>query len=103
MTLSNTTAFQKVGSRPYERPFPGCERHPLFSDTYYECFLRQATQTQYHPAGTVKMGPKSDRSAVVDHELRQVGENERNQYTEKTKRKKYRLILRVFQLYNFYN
>jgi choline dehydrogenase-like flavoprotein len=59
-----------VGSRPYERPFPGCEAHALFSDEYIECFVRQTTQTIYHPVGTAKMGPEDDPTAVVDPELR---------------------------------
>ncbi|CAG0922072.1 unnamed protein product [Notodromas monacha] len=73
LKMSNTTAFQRVGSRPYEKPFPGCEAHVLFSDNYIECFLRQATQTIYHPVGTAKMGPRTDPTAVVDPELRVYG------------------------------
>ncbi|KAK6636425.1 hypothetical protein RUM43_010086 [Polyplax serrata] len=70
MAISNTTAFQKYGSRPHTIPLPGCGKYALFSDAYWECSLRHFTFTIYHPAGTCKMGPRSDPSAVVDDRLR---------------------------------
>jgi choline dehydrogenase-like flavoprotein len=36
-------------------------------------FARQKADSIYHAAGTCRMGPASDRSAVVDHELRVYG------------------------------
>ena len=35
-----------------------------------EAFLRDHSDTEYHPSGTCKMGPQSDPMAVVDAELR---------------------------------
>jgi choline dehydrogenase-like flavoprotein len=35
-----------------------------------ECYLRDHSDTEYHPCGTCKMGPDSDPSAVVDARLR---------------------------------
>jgi choline dehydrogenase-like flavoprotein len=35
-----------------------------------EAFLRDHSDTEYHPSGTCKMGPHSDPMAVVDAELR---------------------------------
>ena len=40
------------------------------SDTYWECLIRHLTQTVFHPTGTCKMGPASDKGAVVDPQLR---------------------------------
>ncbi|XP_026740797.1 glucose dehydrogenase [FAD, quinone]-like [Trichoplusia ni] len=70
MALSNTTAFQRYGSRPHNIPMPGCQHHVLFSDEYWECSLKHFTFTIYHPTGTCKMGPKQDIDAVVDPRLR---------------------------------
>jgi choline dehydrogenase-like flavoprotein len=33
-------------------------------------YVRQTAKTVFHPVGTAKMGPDSDRMAVVDGELR---------------------------------
>ncbi|KAL0266696.1 UNVERIFIED_CONTAM: hypothetical protein PYX00_009169 [Menopon gallinae] len=70
MAISNTSAFQKYGSRPHTIPLPGCGGYTLFSDEYWECSLRQFTFTIYHPTSTCKMGPASDPGAVVDSRLR---------------------------------
>ena len=40
------------------------------SDADLASFVRRAADTIYHPAGTCKMGPSSDRMAVVDAALR---------------------------------
>ena len=70
LALSQTEAFQRFDSTFYDRPFPGCEHLPLWTDPYWECFARQYATTVYHPVGTCKMGNSSDPSAVVDPRLR---------------------------------
>lgn len=39
------------------------------TDLYYECYIRHMSTTLYHPVGTAKMGPDTDRFAVVDSRL----------------------------------
>lgn len=39
------------------------------TDSYYDCYVRHMTTTLYHPVGTAKMGPDTDRFAVVDSRL----------------------------------
>jgi choline dehydrogenase len=39
-------------------------------DRAAEAFVREHTDTEYHPVGTCAMGPASDRMAVLDAELR---------------------------------
>ncbi|KZC09325.1 Glucose dehydrogenase [acceptor], partial [Dufourea novaeangliae] len=73
MQLSNTTAFQRFGSRPHTIRMPGCHRYPFDTYEYWECAIRHFTFTIYHPTGTCKMGPKSDPTAVVDPRLRVYG------------------------------
>ncbi|XP_050443792.1 glucose dehydrogenase [FAD, quinone]-like [Adelges cooleyi] len=73
VAMSHTTAFQKYGSRLHNIPFPGCVGVPIHTDSYWECMVRHYTVTIYHPVGTAKMGPKWDRTAVVDPKLRVYG------------------------------
>lgn len=45
----------------------------ITSKAYLQCYVRHLTFTIYHQSGTAKMGPKSDRTAVVDPRLRVYG------------------------------
>uniref|UniRef100_A0A023EU85 Putative glucose dehydrogenase/choline dehydrogenase/mandelonitrile lyase gmc oxidoreductase family n=1 Tax=Aedes albopictus TaxID=7160 RepID=A0A023EU85_AEDAL len=49
---------------------PGCAAIAYDTDQYWECYIRHMATTLYHPVGTTKMGPDSDRDAVVDPRLR---------------------------------
>jgi choline dehydrogenase len=40
------------------------------SETALRDYVRQTAKTVYHPSGTAKMGPQTDKSAVVDSQLR---------------------------------
>ncbi|KOX67656.1 Glucose dehydrogenase [acceptor] [Melipona quadrifasciata] len=73
LRLSNTTAFQRFGSRPHTIRMPGCQRFLFDTYDYWECAIRHFTFTIYHPTGTCKMGPRSDPTAVVDPRLRVYG------------------------------
>ncbi|XP_067014899.2 glucose dehydrogenase [FAD, quinone] [Anabrus simplex] len=70
VNLSSTPSFQQFGSRLHTIPMPGCSKYQFPSDEYWECAFRHFTFTMYHPAGTCKMGPASDPSAVVDARLK---------------------------------
>ncbi|CAK1548338.1 unnamed protein product [Leptosia nina] len=65
----NTSFFQKYGTRLNDVPFPGCEDIPFDSDKYWECAIMQTSITLDHQVGTCKMGPDSDRTAVVSPRL----------------------------------
>lgn len=52
---------------PYS--IPACAKFQKTSDDYWKCIARHYTQTIYHPSGTCKMGPASDKMAVVDAQL----------------------------------
>lgn len=70
LALGQTKPFKKLGSTFYSKPFPGCEQYQMFTDDYWACWVRSYSVTLAHTAGTVKMGPDSDPTAVVDPLLR---------------------------------
>lgn len=50
-----------------------CESLAKDSDDYWECFIRHMSTTIYHPVGTAKMGPNSDKTSVVNSTLKVKG------------------------------
>ena len=73
LSLSQTKAFQAAGTQFYDKTVLGCEAYAKWTDSYWECTIRQYSGTLYHPVGTCKMGPASDPTAVVDAQLRVYG------------------------------
>ena len=73
LALSETDAFREIGTKFFDKPFPGCENFTLWTDHYWECFIRHYSATLYHPVGTCKMGTADDPTAVVDAQLRVYG------------------------------
>ena len=73
LALGKTEAFQKVGSKFYDKIFPGCEGFTPWTDDYWRCFVRHYSSTIFHPSGTCKMGPSNDKTAVVDPQLKVYG------------------------------
>ncbi|EFX84142.1 hypothetical protein DAPPUDRAFT_47585, partial [Daphnia pulex] len=73
LALSKTEAFTKLGTKFYDKIFPGCEDFTPWTDDYWGCFIRHYSSTIYHPAGTCKMGKEDDPAAVVDSQLRVYG------------------------------
>ncbi|GFG36677.1 hypothetical protein Cfor_09408 [Coptotermes formosanus] len=67
--LLKTKPMLELGARLNDMPLPGCESFPFDSKRYWDCYIRHLTLTSYHPAGTCKMGPKSDTGAVVNPNL----------------------------------
>ena len=70
LAISKTEALKAMGSRLYDKPFPGCEDKTLWTDEYWECWIKASSFTLAHTVGTCKMGPDSDPTAVVDPQLR---------------------------------
>jgi choline dehydrogenase/4-pyridoxate dehydrogenase len=60
-----------IMQRPDMAPFRAGDLNPVFgSDAALDEHIRNTAITLHHPAGTCKMGPDNDESAVVDPHLR---------------------------------
>ncbi|KAH8306530.1 hypothetical protein KR018_009203 [Drosophila ironensis] len=63
-------AMQKIGASLLKRRVPGCEKFEFASDDYWRCSIRTLSYTLHHQVATCRMGPASDPTAVVDHQLK---------------------------------
>ncbi|CAI6360331.1 unnamed protein product [Macrosiphum euphorbiae] len=68
--LVHTKALQQLGAIVDRSPIDHCNKHTFATDSYWRCLVRYHTRGENHHAGTCKMGPASDPTAVVDPELR---------------------------------
>ncbi|XP_032526752.2 glucose dehydrogenase [FAD, quinone] [Danaus plexippus] len=71
--LSETKALKKYGMRLDKTPVKGCEKIKFGCDAYWECAVRVQTAPENHQAGSCKMGPRGDPTAVVDNLLQVQG------------------------------
>lgn len=51
----------------------GCDEIIFDTDDYWKCYAEHMASTLFHPAGTTKMGPANDKTAVVDSVLKVKG------------------------------
>ncbi|KAK9871020.1 hypothetical protein WA026_009979 [Henosepilachna vigintioctopunctata] len=67
----------KVGKTSHLKPveFQVCSEYSYGSKEYWYCALKHIAAPGLHPSTTTKMGPPTDRLAVVDHRLRVYGVN----------------------------
>ena len=72
--LLSTDTLRDVGAHILDMKYPTRQRwgqkHDPSSDEYLEERITQNGHMIWHPAGTCKMGAKSDATAVVDLQLR---------------------------------
>ncbi|XP_011315123.1 glucose dehydrogenase [FAD, quinone] [Fopius arisanus] len=68
--MIDTKTMKKWDLRFEETNFTACSRYHFGTDAYWECMIRTQTGPENHQAGTCKMGPSRDPTAVVDPELR---------------------------------
>lgn len=71
--LIESKAFKKHNAELTNVFIPNCDQYKFRSDDYWICALRNLASTIYHPVGTCKMGPKSDKKAVVGPRLKVYG------------------------------
>ena len=68
--MSKTATMKRLKARPNPNKLSECSSFEYPSIDYWRCYARYYTMTIYHPSGTCKMGPASDKMAVVDPRLR---------------------------------
>lgn len=70
LTLSKAKALEKYSIFLAEEVTEGCEKLEYGSDDFWKCSIKAKYFSDDHQVGTCKMGPASDRMAVVDERLR---------------------------------
>lgn len=73
LNITSQPAMKKIGTTLYTKPLPKCAIFGFGSDNYWDCMSRHFTLTIYHQSGTCKMGPASDKTAVVNPRLQVYG------------------------------
>ncbi|KAL0130230.1 hypothetical protein PUN28_002071 [Cardiocondyla obscurior] len=68
--LIDTRAMKKWDLRLEQTRNPLCSDYHFGTDAFWICQIRAETGPENHQAGTCKLGPNTDPSAVVDSELR---------------------------------
>lgn len=71
--FSKTMALRELEPEIIELKLEKCKGLEFKTQEYWECAVRHATKSLYHPVGTCKMGPKTDPWAVVDSKLKVYG------------------------------
>nr|XP_023011603.1 glucose dehydrogenase [FAD, quinone]-like isoform X3 [Leptinotarsa decemlineata] len=71
LKLSHTDALQKLGIHLNHNKVPGCEHYE--GDNYWKCAIKYLSVNLGQISGTAKMGPVTDKEAVVDEKLRVYG------------------------------
>ncbi|XP_055590131.1 glucose dehydrogenase [FAD, quinone]-like [Uranotaenia lowii] len=67
--LGESGTLANWGSKLKENFAPGCENFSIDNDDFWDCFIKNYLVSSYHVAGTCKMGPDGDPTAVVNPEL----------------------------------
>lgn len=73
--MLNTKSFKDNEAKFIRLPLKNCDKYKYLSDDYLKCYIKHLSTTLFHPVGTSKMGPDSDKEAVVDSKLRVKGIN----------------------------
>lgn len=65
----NTESFKKHKGYLLQLPLFDCKDLEFQSDEYWKCYATYMSTSMHNPTSTAKMGPKNDKSSVVDSRL----------------------------------
>lgn len=71
--LEKTDAFKENGVKFIRKPVQACSKYKWGTNEYFACLFTRYTTTIFHPTGTCKMGPSTDKNAVVNPRLKVYG------------------------------
>lgn len=71
--LEKTDAFKENGVKFIRKPVQACSKYKWGTNEYFACLFTRYTTTIFHPSGTCKMGPSTDKNAVVNPRLKVYG------------------------------
>ncbi|KAJ8958504.1 hypothetical protein NQ318_002298, partial [Aromia moschata] len=69
--LMETGPFENADAALY--PVPVCDEFEIYTEEYWECAIKTLTMSFNDYMGGCKMGPRSDKEAVVDNNLQVYG------------------------------
>lgn len=70
LKLEETPAFKQADLKLTKLEIEDCKDYSFKSDDYWKCVIKNLATTIYHPTGTAKMGPESDKTSVVNPRLK---------------------------------
>lgn len=73
IAITQTQPFKKLGAHLNPVQVPGCQQFEHGKDEYWKCAVRHLSVSLRHLTGTCRMGPATDKDAVVDNKLRVYG------------------------------
>ncbi|KAF9407476.1 hypothetical protein HW555_012505, partial [Spodoptera exigua] len=67
MKFANTEAIRNVGGYINQNHFPGCDNFKIFTDSYFDCYIKHLTLTSYHPvdASVLPTLPSGNINAAI--------------------------------------
>lgn len=68
--MLQTEEMKRIVAKLRHEPFTKCLAHTFDSEEYWECMVRHLAVSGYHISASCKMGPPSDKTSVVDPELK---------------------------------
>ncbi|PSN52607.1 Glucose dehydrogenase [FAD, quinone] [Blattella germanica] len=68
--IMDSQAMKNLDVKRKKLDLEGCEGLNFDTDEFWECLVRNLSTCAFHAAGTCKMGPSSDPTAVVDPQLK---------------------------------